>query len=95
VKCANAVVVPLISKQDMFESLPHLIAATFAPDRNVHVLDLIDTDKLGVQIVEAEASLEEICTLIHIFNPQWYPQPSKIPLQLSHPPFSSLTIGED
>ena len=95
VECANAVVLPLVSKQYTFKSFPHPIATTFTPDWNIHVLDLVDPNQSRAQIVETEACLKEVCMLIHILNPQGYPQPSKTPLQLPHTPFSGLAVGKD
>lgn len=94
-ECANTVMFPLVSEQYMFKSFPHPIATAFTPDRDIHILDLIDPNQSCAQIVETEACLDEIRTLIHILNAQGYPQPPKTPLQLPHPPFGSLTVGED
>ena len=80
VESANTVVLLLVSEQDMFKTFPHLITTIFMPNGDVHILDVIDPDQPRAQIVETETCLNEVCTLIHVLNPQGNPQPPKTPL---------------
>jgi len=91
-KPADTVVLPLVSKQDLLKALPHPLAGTFAPNGDIDILDLIDTNQSRPQVVKPKTRLDEVCPLVHVLCPQWYPKPSKAPLEFAHTPFCSLAI---
>ena len=57
-KPADAIIFPLVSKQDILKPLPHPFTRTLTPNGDIDVLDLIDPDESRPQVVKPKACLD-------------------------------------
>ena len=74
----------------MFHTLPQSL---FCGGRlKVNTSDVIDACELCLEVVESEASLEEMKPVLWVIDVKWEMEASKTPLDLPHAPLRCLLI---
>jgi hypothetical protein len=95
VKSPDAIVFPLIRKQNVFEPFPDSLTLALVPHWNVNSPNLVDPNQPCTKIVKTETTFNEIGPLFDVVDSQWYPKSPKAALQFPHSPLRSLAIGKD
>jgi hypothetical protein len=68
----NTVFAPLISKQHLLETIPHLLVLrSLSPQWDVDCPDLIMPNSLRPVIVESDTDFEQVSSSLCIINIQW------------------------
>jgi hypothetical protein len=68
VKSANAIILLLVSEQNILKSLPHPFTGSLAPNGNIDISDMTDTNQSRSQVVKPETCLDEVGAFVHVFR---------------------------